>query len=251
MREADDLCVLFAEEHLRPLYLDIQATTPVDPRVTDAMLPYLTWQYGNPHSRSHAYGWESGAAVEEAREQAYCIKFVRLPCISLQVATLIGAESREIIFTSGATESNNLAIKGVAHFYGADADGRRHVITTQTEHKCVLDSCRFLQHEGYDVRCRCVAWRSFISAQVTYLPVQANGIINLEEFEKAIIPKKTCLVSVMTVNNEIGVRQPVEEIGRICRKHKVCTCFVRRQMSLRRCTSTRTPHRRSAKYRSM
>ncbi|XP_033169936.1 cysteine desulfurase, mitochondrial [Drosophila mauritiana] len=171
----------------RPLYLDAQATTPMDPRVLDAMLPYLTNFYGNPHSRTHAYGWETESAVEKAREQ---------------VATLIGADPKEIIFTSGATESNNIAVKGVARFYGTK---KRHVITTQTEHKCVLDSCRALENEGF---------------KVTYLPVLANGLIDLQQLEETITTE-TSLVSIMTVNNEIGVRQPVDEIGKLCRSRRV------------------------------
>lgn len=171
----------------KPLYLDAQATTPIDPRVLDAMLPYLTNAYGNPHSRTHAYGWESEKAVEEARKE---------------IADLISCDPKEIIFTSGATESNNIAVKGVARFY---KEKKNHVITTQTEHKCVLDSCRILEGEGFNV---------------TYLPVGSNGIINLEELEKAITPQ-TSLVSIMTVNNEIGVKQPVKEIGAICRAKKV------------------------------
>ncbi|KAJ7331876.1 hypothetical protein JRQ81_014056 [Phrynocephalus forsythii] len=175
------------ESSLRPLYMDIQATTPMDPRVLDSMLPYLIDLYGNPHSRTHAYGWESESAMEKARQQ---------------VASLIGADPREIIFTSGATESNNIAIKGVARFYKAR---KKHIITTQTEHKCVLDSCRALEAEGF---------------RVTYLPVMKNGILNLQELKDAIQPD-TSLVSVMTVNNEIGVVQPVEEIGQICSSHKI------------------------------
>ena len=183
------------ESGKKPIYLDLQATTPMDPRVLDRMMPFLTFQYGNPHSRTHAYGWESEKAVEVAREQ---------------VASLIGADAKEIVFTSGATESNNLSIKGVAKFYGStkDAQGRfrRHIITTQTEHKCVLDSCRQLEEEGYEV---------------TYLPVQANtGIIRLADLEAALKPE-TILVSIMTVNNEIGVIQPIEEIGRMCRSRGV------------------------------
>lgn len=172
---------------LKPLYLDAQATTPLDPRVLDAMLPYLTSLYGNPHSRTHAYGWESEAAVELARRQ---------------VADLIGADPKEIIWTSGATESNNISVKGVARFYKSK---KRHVITTQTEHKCVLDSCRQLEAEGHEV---------------TYLPVQQNGRVDLDEL-KACIRPTTSLVSVMMVNNEIGVVQPVAEIGHICRERKV------------------------------
>ncbi|KRZ32457.1 Cysteine desulfurase, mitochondrial [Trichinella pseudospiralis] len=171
----------------RPLYLDAQATTPTDPRVLDAMIPYSLNLYGNPHSRTHKYGWESETAVETARER---------------IASLIGADAREIIFTSGATEANNLAIKGVAHY---NKSTKNHIITTQTEHKCVLDSCRRMELEGF---------------KVTYLPVQKSGLISLESLEKAI-NDKTVLVSVMTVNNEIGVIQPIEEIGRICRQKEV------------------------------
>ncbi|XP_075153447.1 nfs1 cysteine desulfurase [Haematobia irritans] len=171
----------------RPLYLDAQATTPLDFRVLDAMLPYLTNYYGNPHSRTHAYGWETEHAVEKAREQ---------------VANVIGAEPKEIIFTSGATESNNIAVKGVARFYGSK---KKHVITTQTEHKCVLDSCRALENEGY---------------RVTYLPVKSNGIIDMKQLEETITPE-TSLVSIMTVNNEIGVKQPISDIGALCRSKKV------------------------------
>lgn len=175
--------------HLKgaPMYLDMQSTTPMDPRVLDAMLPLMTDQYGNPHSRTHLFGWEAEDAVEEARTQ---------------VADLIGADAKEIIFTSGATESNNLAIKGVAGFY---KDKKNHIITTQTDHKCVLDSCRVLQQKGFEV---------------TYLPVSAKGLIDLEELKAAMRPE-TVLVSVMAVNNEIGVVQPLKEIGSLCREHKV------------------------------
>lgn len=151
------------------------------------MLPFMINQYGNPHSRTHVYGWESEKAVENAREQ---------------VATLIGADPKEIIFTSGATEANNIAIKGVANFY---KNKKNHVITTQTEHKCVLSSCRYLENEGF---------------RVTYLPVKSNGIIDLEQLRDAITDK-TSLVSIMTVNNEIGVKQPIKDIGRICRERGV------------------------------
>nr|XP_056700838.1 cysteine desulfurase [Euleptes europaea] len=175
------------ESALRPLYLDVQATTPLDPRVLDSMLPYLVHYYGNPHSRTHAYGWESESAMEKARQQ---------------VASIIGADPREIIFTSGATESNNIAIKGVARFYKSR---KKHIITSQTEHKCVLDSCRALEAEGFNV---------------TYLPVKKNGIIDLKDLENAIQPD-TSLVSVMTVNNEIGVKQPVSDIGHICSSRKI------------------------------
>ena len=177
------------DEGTRPIYLDMQATTPTDPRVLDAMLPFLTGLYGNPHSRTHAYGWETDKAVEQARQN---------------IADLIGADSKEIIFTSGATESNNMSIKGVARFFKKGGK-KNHVITCQTEHKCVLDSCRHLQDEGFEV---------------TYLPVQQNGLIDMEDLKKAIRPE-TCLVSIMTVNNEIGVVQPIEEIGKLCRSNKV------------------------------
>lgn len=158
-----------------------------DPRVLDAMLPYLTHYYGNPHSRTHAYGWESEDAMERARAQ---------------VARLIGAKPKEIVFTSGATESNNICIKGLARFYG---ERNKHIITTQTEHKCVLDSCRVLEAEGF---------------RVTYLPVQKNGLISLETLDKAITPD-TSLVSVMAVNNEIGVKQPIADIGKLCKSKNV------------------------------
>jgi cysteine desulfurase len=170
-----------------PIYLDYQATTPCDPRVVEAMLPYFTTHFGNPHSRNHQYGWDAEAAVEKARAQ---------------VAALIGADEKEIIFTSGATESNNLAIKGVAHFFKGK---KNHIITVVTEHKCVLDSCRHLELEGFEV---------------TYLPVQQNGLIDLEQLKAAIRPD-TVIVSVMAVNNEIGVIQPLAEIGKICRAAKV------------------------------
>ncbi len=173
----------------RPIYLDAQATTPTDPRVLDAMLPYLTGLYGNPHSRTHAYGWESEKGTEQAREH---------------IAALIGADPKEIIFTSGATESNNMSIKGVARFFGRSGR-KKHIITCQTEHKCVLDSCRHLQDEGFDV---------------TYLPVDTNGLISMEQLEAAIRPD-TALVSIMTVNNEVGVVQPMKEIGQLCRSKKV------------------------------
>ncbi|KAH9483958.1 Cysteine desulfurase, mitochondrial [Psilocybe cubensis] len=174
------------EAKTRPIYLDMQATTPVDPRVLDAMLPYLTDQYGNPHSRTHTYGWEAEQGVEDARKH---------------VADLIGADAKDIVFTSGATESNNMSIKGIARFH---KDKKRHIITTQTEHKCVLDSCRKLGEEGFEI---------------TYLPVQKNGLISLQELEAAIKPT-TSLVSIMAVNNETGVIQPLKEIGAIIRKHR-------------------------------
>lgn len=174
----------------RAVYLDASATTPLDPRVLDKMLPYMIGSFGNPHSRTHAYGWESERGVEQARAQ---------------VAALIGASPKEIVFTSGATESNNISIKGVAHFYGKKPN-KRHVITTQTEHKCVLDSCRSLEAEGFDV---------------TYLPVeQATGRVNVDTLRQAM-RDDTVLVSVMAVNNEIGTRQPMEEIGALCRERKI------------------------------
>jgi cysteine desulfurase len=173
----------------RAAYLDMSSTTPLDPRVFDKMAPFMVGSYGNPHSRTHQFGWESEQAVETAREQ---------------VASLIGASPKEIVFTSGATESNNLTIKGVARFYGKN--GKKHLITTQTEHKCVLDSCRALEQEGFDV---------------TYLPVEeATGRINMKLLESAM-REDTILVSVMAVNNEIGTRQPMEEIGDLCRSKKI------------------------------
>ncbi|GAA5847597.1 hypothetical protein JCM9279_005317 [Rhodotorula babjevae] len=170
----------------RPIYLDAQATTPMDPRVLDAMLPYETNAWGNPHSKTHSFGWEAEKAVDEARAH---------------VANLIGANPKDIVFTSGATEANNTAVKGIARFYKGK---KKHIITTQTEHKCVLDSCRVLQDEGFDV---------------TYLPVGQNGVVDLELLEHSIRPD-TCLVSIMMVNNEIGTIQPIKEIGAIVKKHK-------------------------------
>ena len=167
-----------------PIYLDYSATTPVDPRVAEKMIPYLVEKFGNPASRSHAFGWESEAAVEEARAE---------------VANLVNADSKEIVWTSGATESNNLAIKGAANFYSGKG---KHLITLKTEHKAVLDTCRELERQGFEV---------------SYLDVQENGLIDLEAFRAAIRPD-TILVSVMFVNNEIGVIQPIAEIGEICRE---------------------------------
>ncbi|CAG9172967.1 IscS subfamily cysteine desulfurase [Cupriavidus respiraculi] len=166
-----------------PIYMDYSATTPVDPRVADKMIPYLREQFGNPASRSHAYGWAAERAVEEAREQ---------------VAALVGADPREIVWTSGATESNNLAIKGAANFYSGKG---KHIITVKTEHKAVLDTTRELERQGFEV---------------TYLDVQDNGLIDMEVFQQALRPD-TILVSVMFVNNEIGVIQDIEQIGEICR----------------------------------
>lgn len=173
------------------IYLDYQATTPVDPRVLDAMLPYFSERFGNPHSVTHAHGWEAEEAVELARGR---------------IAALIGADAKEIVFTSGATESNNLAIKGAAHFYRSVAeDGRDRIVTVATEHKCVLESCAAMEREGF---------------RITYLPVEPNGLLDLDTFRRAI-DDKTLLVSVMAVNNEIGVIQPVGEIGAICRERGI------------------------------
>ena len=172
-----------------PIYLDYSATTPVDPRVADAMARYLTpdGDYGNPASRSHPFGW----AAEEAVETARC-----------NVADLINADSREIVWTSGATESNNLALKGAAHFYEKKG---RHLITLKTEHKAVLDTMRELERQGFEV---------------TYLDPKENALIDIDKLREAIRPDTT-VVSVMWVNNEIGVIQPIKEIGRLCRERKV------------------------------
>ena len=170
-----------------PIYMDYGATTPCDPRVVDAMIPWLREHFGNPASRSHAWGWEAEAAVEAAREQ---------------VAALIGADPREIVWTSGATESNNLAIKGAAGFYKTRG---KHIITVKTEHKAVLDTCRELERQGFEV---------------TYLDVQEDGLLDLDVFRAAIRPD-TILASVMFVNNEIGVIQDVTAIGNICREKGV------------------------------
>ncbi len=166
-----------------PIYLDYSATTPVDPRVAAKMIPYLSEFFGNPASRSHVFGWDADHAVEEARSQ---------------VAALVNADPREIVWTSGATESNNLAIKGAAHFYHGKG---KHLITVRTEHKAILDTCRELEREGYEV---------------TYLGVRPDGLIDLEELQGAIRPDTT-LVSVMYVNNEIGVIQDIPAIGELCR----------------------------------
>lgn len=170
-----------------PVYMDYQATTPMDPRVIEAMVKAMQEDFGNPHSRSHFYGWRAEELVENARSQ---------------VASLINADPKEVFFTSGATESNNIAIKGVAQFYG---NKKNHIITITTEHKCVINSCRQLEQEGFEV---------------TFLPVKQDGLVDLNELEKAITDK-TCLVSIMSVNNEIGVIQPIKEIGAICRKKGV------------------------------
>src|SRR5260221_9560691 len=161
----------------QPIYLDYQATTPMDPRVLEAMMPYFTYKFGNAHSRSHSYGWEAEEGVEKARAQ---------------IAKLIGADEKEVIYTSGATESNNLAIKGVAEFY---KDRRNHIVTTVTEHKCVLDTCRHLEQEGFTV---------------TYLPVQQNGLVDLDRLREAVTDK-TVVVSIMAGNTESGVLRPPAE----------------------------------------
>ena len=167
-----------------PIYLDSSATTPVDPRVAEKMIPYLTELFGNPASRSHSYGWTAEKAVEEAREE---------------VAALVNADAKEIIWTSGATESNNLAIKGAAHFYSGKG---KHIITLKTEHKAVLDTVRELERQGFEA---------------TYLDVQENGLLDVEVLKAAIRPD-TVVVSVMFVNNEVGVIQPIAEIGELCRE---------------------------------
>ena len=166
-----------------PIYLDYSATTPVDPRVAQKMIPYLTEQFGNPASRSHAFGWDAEKAVENAREE---------------VAKLVNADPKEIVWTSGATEAINLALKGAAHFYKGKG---KHLITVRTEHKAVLDTMRELEREGYEV---------------TYLTPEPNGLLGLEKFKAAIRPD-TIVVSVMYVNNEIGVIQDIPAIGEICR----------------------------------
>lgn len=166
-----------------PIYLDYSSTTPIDPRVADKMIPFLREQFGNPASRSHMYGWTAEKAVEEAREE---------------VARLVNADAREIVWTSGATESNNLAIKGAAQFYKTKG---KHIITVKTEHKAVLDAVRELERQGFEA---------------TYLQPQDNGLITIEQLSEAIRPD-TILVSVMLVNNEIGVIQPIDAIGELCR----------------------------------
>jgi cysteine desulfurase len=170
-----------------PIYMDNHATTPVDPRVLEAMLPYFGAKFGNAASRNHSFGWEAEQAVETAREQ---------------IAKLIGATAKEIIFTSGATESNNLAIKGIAEMY---RERGNHIITQVTEHKAVLDTCKRLEKAG---------------CKVTYLPVKADGLIDLEQL-KAAFTDKTILVSIMFASNEIGVIQPIEEIGKLCHEKGV------------------------------
>src|SRR5271168_5352943 len=182
----ESLKPLPAGVHL-PIYMDNHATTPLDPRVLEAMMPYFTSTFGNAASRNHSFGWEAEKAVEKAREQ---------------IAKLIGATSKEIIFTSGATESNNLALKGIAEMY---RERGNHIITQVTEHKAVLDTCKKLEKQGY---------------RVTYLPVGADGLIDLEDLKRAM-DDKTILVSIMYANNEIGVIQPIAEIGKLCHEKGV------------------------------
>lgn len=169
---------------MRKIYLDYQSTTPCDPRVVEVMLPYFSEKFGNPHSRNHSFGWEAEEAVEKSRAQ---------------IAALINADPKEIIFTSGATESNNLALRGIAGFYGHK---KNHIITSVIEHKCILDTCRYLQQQGFEV---------------TYLPVSEKGLVNPQDVRNAI-KDTTCMVSIMAVSNEIGVIQPIAEIGAICRE---------------------------------
>lgn len=171
----------------KTVYLDFQATTPLDPEVLDSMLPYMTQDFGNPHSRTHNYGWEAEKAIENSRKL---------------IADLIKADSKEIIFTSGATESNNLALKGLAEFY---KDKKKHIIVTQIDHKCILDTARNLEYKGYEV---------------TYLPVLIDGTLDLNLLTKSIRPD-TLLVSCIFLHNEIGVIQPIKEIGKICKEKKV------------------------------
>ncbi len=170
-----------------PIYMDNHATTPLDPRVLKAMMPYLTDQFGNAASRNHKFGWEAEEAVEEARRQ---------------IAALIGADAREIVFTSGATESDNLAVKGVAWMYREKGD---HIITAVTEHKAILDTCKHLEKEGF---------------RVTFLPVDSKGLVDLDDLRKAITDK-TILISIMTANNEVGVIQDIKAIGKIARERGV------------------------------
>ncbi len=170
-----------------PIYMDNHATTPIDPRVLEAMMPYLTSKFGNAASRNHCFGWEAEHAVEAAREQ---------------IAKLIGANAKEIVFTSGATESDNLALKGIAEMY---RERGNHIITQVTEHKAILDTCKRLEKHGY---------------RVTWLPVKSDGIIDLEDLKRAM-DDKTILVSIMAANNEIGVVQPIREIGRLCHERGV------------------------------
>jgi cysteine desulfurase len=172
---------------MKKIYLDYQSTTPCDPKVVEVMLPYFSEKFGNPHSRNHSFGWEAEEAVEKSRAQ---------------IASLINADPKEIIFTSGATESNNLALRGIAGFYGHK---KNHIITSVIEHKCILDTCRHLQQQGFEI---------------TYLPVSEKGLIDPQDVQNAI-KDTTCMVSIMAVSNEIGVIQPIAEIGKICRERGV------------------------------
>jgi len=187
MSASVELPVLKQHDDAHPIYLDYSATTPIDPRVAAKMIPYLTEEFGNPASRSHPYGWTAEKAVENAREE---------------VAKLVGADPREIVWTSGATESNNLAIKGAANFYSAKG---KHIITVATEHKAVIDTVRELERQGFEA---------------TYLQPEPNGLLDLEKFKAAIRPD-TVLASVMLVNNEIGVIQDITAIGNICRENNI------------------------------
>src|SRR5471032_1996234 len=170
-----------------PIYMDDHATTPMDPRVLEAMMPFFTTKFGNAASRNHSFGWEAEQGVETARGQ---------------IANLIGATSKEIIFTSGATESNNLALKGIAEMY---RERGNHIMTQVTEHKAILDTCKRLEKNGY---------------RVTYLPVKADGLIDIEDLKRAM-DDQTILVSIMYANNEIGVVQPIREIGKLCHEKNV------------------------------
>jgi len=187
MSASVELPVLKKHDDAHPIYLDYSATTPIDPRVAAKMIPYLTEEFGNPASRSHPYGWTAEKAVENAREE---------------VAKLVGADPREIVWTSGATESNNLAIKGAANFYSGKG---KHIITVATEHKAVIDTVRELERQGFEA---------------TYLQPEPSGLLDLEKFKAAIRPD-TVLASVMLVNNEIGVIQDITAIGNICRENNI------------------------------
>ena len=176
----------FISKTIPSIFLDYQSTTPIDPRVLDKMLPYMTVRFGNAHSRSHSHGWEASEAIHTAREN---------------ISKLINCDKTEIVFTSGATESNNLALKGLASFY----TNKKHIITTQIEHKCILNTCRDLERKGY---------------KVTYLPVKKNGIVDLQTIIDNI-QKDTLVLSTIFVHNEIGVIQPIQKIGEICRKHNI------------------------------
>ncbi len=186
MSTVENAVAVPAGVHL-PIYMDNHATSPLDPRVLEAMMPYFTTKFGNAASRNHSFGWEAEQAVENAREQ---------------IAKLIGATAKEIIFTSGATESNNLAIKGIAEMY---KERGNHIITQVTEHKAVLDTCKRLEKYGY---------------RVTYLPVKADGLIDMEDLKRAM-DEKTILVTIMSANNEIGVIQPIAEIGKLCHERGI------------------------------